>query len=1167
MKVKYYCTKTFCGVILIIILTCFFVLNQITAFADSPSGSGVYFEIDKNRIDSVKISTSSSKEIMCGATVQLFSDVYPESAEDTVVKTEYKIIDGNAFAEIIGDKLVVYPTTPVGSNIQVISIVDDVESDNSLIFTVKYTPVERVEIANAEDSLVIGGALKIETNVYPTDATNKHILYSISSDTNYMNITYSGVLSFNGRAIPEGDLSVTIRATSTSDPNVYSEKTFSIYRPISEPIDSTRNLNEVNQQNTYSFNTKIPYLFEIFGNNAVKYSVNTSDSIAIVDDVNGLLYINPDAPIGTEFILSIISYDGLIQYDQHLVVAPVYATKFIPAVITEPNINVFGGNYYLPGTVIDFDVLSYEPVNVTDTNKVFTLKVSDERLAYVEGHTVIIRNVANIPVTNPHFTVTVCSEPNGLEQSFEFDVYISLNSVAATAKQDQLNENSTYSLKDIIEYHLNPWNASLDSFSYELLTGTDIATIRNDNLIINDNLPAGDVKVQLYVKINGMRSNVVEFDIYKPARSITLNAEVAGKALSDTNIPISSKKSADTITLITQVDKYASINKSKLVVTKGEEYIDGDIKLVKVIDGLAYFELSLKKNLISTTNNRPYIKLYAIQEGVISQEMEIYIYLPNEDLKISDTTLKRTEGDYHFKQIIPIKPIIPTGATSQQWEFKLSDNAIARGVQKASNDSIYIPLNVGAGNFTILYRAIEGNSRCQSNEWKTVVYTIEALSNTATYIYDGRYKDGFNVQFSNDSKNHIIKSSAPQLWVGRSVNLDIKYGNIGKSILEYGLYIEEPNNSGKILYEDSNAKVTWVDKDTVSVYVKPDADGNAKINVNICVVDNGQRYNLSTISISVYNPLTSSFAMSFNTVTANNTNIKNYFASGVKEKFDKLTGSSALKFEILNLSDNSVEIKNNVIFKVNSYAASGKQYIRCIYTDDNDNYTSYNGVKISDVGLYNVPLTIKTIKINKNSGSGGYDTIVAISGMAGIGDKTMLNKIKPKRDGHDFIGYGSYIDSSGKVLKDYNSCGSLTANWLKTESTIIFSAENGHRDKTITDSDKYVETIYPNMDREALKAHGYTKLEVTITFDAREINDGYQDLWVYSHQDKELRSFTVEHGAGYKDTSWWSHTVKLEISLTHVQTDASFWMRYGAHGNFADDWVLGRTVITVKAKA
>ena len=197
MKVKYYCTKTFCGVILIVMLTCFFMFNQITVFAASLSGSGIYFEIDKNHIDSVKISTSSSKEIVCGATVQLLSVVYPESAADTVVKTEYKIVDGNDFAEINGEKLIVYSTTPVGSKIQVISVVDGVESDNSLIFTVKYTPVERVEIANPEDSLVIGGALKIETNVYPADATNKHIMYSISSDTNYMNITYSGVLSFN----------------------------------------------------------------------------------------------------------------------------------------------------------------------------------------------------------------------------------------------------------------------------------------------------------------------------------------------------------------------------------------------------------------------------------------------------------------------------------------------------------------------------------------------------------------------------------------------------------------------------------------------------------------------------------------------------------------------------------------------------------------------------------------------------------------------------------------------------------------------------------------------------------------------------------------------------------------------------------------------------------
>ena len=43
-----------------------------------------------------------------------------------------------------------------------------------------------------------------------------------------------------------------------------------------------------------------------------------------------------------------------------------------------------------------FDVVSYAPGNVTDTNKVFALSVSDDSIAYVDGHTVIIRNATEI---------------------------------------------------------------------------------------------------------------------------------------------------------------------------------------------------------------------------------------------------------------------------------------------------------------------------------------------------------------------------------------------------------------------------------------------------------------------------------------------------------------------------------------------------------------------------------------------------------------------------------------------------------------------------------------------------------------------------------------------------------------------------------------------------
>ena len=144
----------------------------------------------------------------------------------------------------------------------------------------------------------------------------------------------------------------------------------------------------------------------------------------------------------------------------------------------------------------------------------------------------------------------------------------------------------------------------------------------------------------------------------------------------------------------------------------------------------------------------------------------------------------------------------------------------------------------------------------------------------------------------------------------------------------------------------------------------------------------------------------------------------------------------------------------------------------------------------------------------------------------------------------------------------------LTASWkdvLKTSSTTVFSAENGNRDKTVTDSDGVTETVNPGLNKEDLKYRGYKYLYVTITFDCKEKDDGYQDLWVHSYNNTQLKHYEFEHGAGKKDTSWWSHTKSFYISLDDVNASGSFNLEWGANGNFSDTWYLGYTTVSVTA--
>ena len=1058
-----------------------FSLRTITAHAASSSASGIYFEIDKNPIESVKISADSDGNLMCGEIVQLSSTVYPENARETVLDITYEIVDGNNFAKIDSDKLLVKTIVPVGSRIEVISIVDGVKSENSLVFTVVRTPVQEIIITNTEGSLAIGGALKLDTVAFPQNATEKHVAYSIVSDTNYMQISYNGILSFNGKTIPEGELSVTVRATSTSDPDVFAEKTFTIYRPVAEPVDVTSGMTEIHQQCAYSFDTDVPFLNEIFGNNAVKYSVNADRNVAIID-VNGLLYVTANAPINTEIVVSMISYDEKICYEHNLIVTPAYATDFTPVMNTEPHTNISGNDYYLPGSSIVFDVVSYAPGNVTDTNKVFALRVSDDSIAYVDGHTVIIRDATEITTSDPHFEVTVYSEPNRLEQTFEIHVYIPLDSVVASPKPIRLEENNAYALTDLLECSLTPNNATAESIRYELVdVDESIATIRDEKLIINDDLPAGVVTVSLCVEINGVKSNAVEFDVYKPAHSITLDAEVNGEALSDTNLPISSKNTADTVTLITKVDELASINASDIIVTKGSEYINGEIKFVRTTDdGFAYFEFVLKKNLGNNAQCDRVIKLFATQDGVVSGETTIEIYVPNEDLSFEPAEIQR--GKY-----LELVPNHTDNATNKMWEFALSDSMLALGVEKVNNNTISIPKYLGAGTIiTLQYRSLDEKWYGASNEWQTVQFTVSAANDSSRLVYEGKsLQNGFNFVYGSDNASYTIVESNPQLWIGKYTDIEIKY--INDFISEYGMTIKSVNVEGPG-YEDISNR----GESSIRIYMNSDAKGNESIGITVVISDGAFEYELNAGTLNTFRPM--SGQLTFNTVTINEQNMISLVDRDSSTfDFDATYGLSVLDFKIL--SPIGIEITASGGVKILSYAISKNQSLeyRCNQYYNNQFVGEYLGSSA---------LTIKTVAINKNSGTGGYDEIVAVGGMVGIGDTTMLNSIFAQRTGYKPAGYGTYIDASGKVIADYDQCGTLVTKW---------------------DQIKYYIHILKSCEQNCLAyalelPDGPYKYEDTLTFSAGSWKNHEFKYWEingqkYYDKDVNLSCFVYEDGA------------------------------------------------------
>ena len=210
-----------------------------------------------------------------------------------------------------------------------------------------------------------------------------------------------------------------------------------------------------------------------------------------------------------------------------------------------------------------------------------------------------------------------------------------------------------------------------------------------------------------------------------------------------------------------------------------------------------------------------------------------------------------------------------------------------------------------------------------------------------------------------------------------------------------------------------------------------------------------------------------------------------------------------------------------------------------------------------------------TVTYNANGGTGSMSNSTHTYGML---SQLRINNFQ--RSGYAFIGWST---SSTAVKPDYGNNGTvqhlasggsvtLYAVWLKT-STVLVHEGTGLRDQELTQGDSYAEVVYPTLNRDLLKAYGYTTIKIKVDFDCKRTNlICYNEarVQVYSHLDECL----YDHE--YDDVfprSWTTKSFTITISLDQVQTDGSFWVKWStpSDGNASSDgWWLGRTYYTIE---
>ena len=169
----------------------------------------------------------------------------------------------------------------------------------------------------------------------------------------------------------------------------------------------------------------------------------------------------------------------------------------------------------------------------------------------------------------------------------------------------------------------------------------------------------------------------------------------------------------------------------------------------------------------------------------------------------------------------------------------------------------------------------------------------------------------------------------------------------------------------------------------------------------------------------------------------------------------------------------------------------------------------------------------------------------------------------PARANHVFNGWKFYNASTdsevsfefGQTMPAYDI--KAVAQWVK----VAEAYDSGARTVVIKEGKKIEEQLNPSFDIAALKNLGYTKITITVTFDAKVVYSCYQRIIVYSSatgQEFYAKDWDISEDGWQKGKSF-----SITVNISELQSGGSCWIRWECpDSNWRDQWELGTTKIT-----
>jgi hypothetical protein len=652
-------------------------------------------------------------------------------------------------------------------------------------------------------------------------------------------------------------------------------------------------------------------------------------------------------------------------------------------------------------------------VNNVPSDKVPQYIIEEDSKQYVVGGVIGTDGIVNIKsgITNKDARIRVKVSVEGVDSGTVCTDGISVHIPTESISFVGTDKDRTAVQREIDNYDFSaialPNYASNLGVEYTLNVPTSVATIS----------AGGILSIKPAAPFEQIIITVKSADGVSITKTVTVErvnaASISYTTVTKNGLPITMADSFtvrpdETLTFGANFEPFNTTDKSYSI-----QLVSGDTSLA-VISG----NTLTVKPLSAMTKDSPHIILRLISSANGIQTITtktIYIYVPASSVAPINITADRGTGveilpvfnghNFASNKTLTYINYTTTGVGLDNEPDNSKNGKILFSIpERATADTVYT-INYKIADSTEIYKA------------KVTVNKLNEIEFTLTY--------GKDYKIVNNVKQYRTYKVSTQLEESYSVDITVTYKKATAYASSYGLSFARTVSS--------NASLTTINADGVTTLTATAGQSgvNNKITYTITITDGVMKYILSTnagtntdtTKYIAQKPI-GIFNQTVDTVTLNTTSVSR--ASSTTFSVNSINSKSSynktdVKFYLS--SGIGVSITTAGVVTLSSDTAVTDPYIYVTFS------TTYNGQPISKSSS-SIKLTVPTITLDKQSGTGGTGTIIPV-----VGRWTTISSL-PAREGYVFMGY--YTEKNGTGAKYYDHKGDLevTHSYSATTTTL-----------------------------------------------------------------------------------------------------------------------------------